>query len=165
MTTEYALAFLQQHQPLPATKDAPDEAFLEFNAVLKHFAQNPDERCVPLLLNAFGEGNGHGVYQLAEDTIAIFPNDIVIPALKEALKSQIGSVRYWNAQIAANYPDAELAESLLNVLRQGNADEKIAAVTALEGILSLDVRQALEVELENATESEVKELIKDVLGL
>ena len=164
MNTEYALSFLREHQPLPPTKDIPEELLAEFDAIRKYFAQFPDERCVQLLLNAFGEGDGHGVYQQVEDTIALFPSDTVIAALKRALSRRDGSIRYWNAQIAANYPSAELIDPLLGVLREGSVDEQIAAVTALEGILLPYVRQALEAELSSNIEPEVKDLIRDVLG-
>ena len=45
--------------------------------VRKHFVSHPDNRCVPLLLNAFGEGDGHGVYQLVEDAVLSHPADVV----------------------------------------------------------------------------------------
>lgn len=164
MTTEDALTFLQKHQPLPPTKGISNALLTEFDEVRKHFIENPDERCVPLLLNAFGDGDGHGIYQLVEDTIICFSKNVVISELKTALRNRSGSVRYWNAQIAANYPTAELAAPLLDLLREGNVDERMAAVTALEGILSPDVRINLQSILSENIEAEVKELIREVLG-
>jgi hypothetical protein len=103
MTTDEALQFLSSHQPLPPTSEISDSIIKHFDQVRKHFAAHPDNRSVPLLLNSFGEGDGHGVYQLVEDTILAHPESIVIPALLEALKSPHRSVREWNAEIAANY--------------------------------------------------------------
>ena len=77
---------------------------------MKFFITNPDERCVDLLLNSFGKGDAHGVYQLVEDAILAFPDEVVVPALEGSLRNPAGSVRYWSAQIAANYPREELAE-------------------------------------------------------
>src|SRR5215207_5765235 len=101
----------------------PDELVWQFEGVRKFFLTNRDERCVPLLLNSFGEGDAHGVYQLVEDVILAFPHEVVVPALEESLRNPAGSVRYWSAQIAASYPRQELAPPLIDLLRRGNLEE------------------------------------------
>ena len=87
MTTDEALHFLSSNQPLPPTREISKALLKRFDEVRKHFAAHPDNRSVPLLLNSFGEGDGHGVYQLVEDTILAHPESIVIPALLQALRS------------------------------------------------------------------------------
>ncbi len=164
MTTEEALNFLRQHQPMPPTVELSDDLIKHFDDVLQHFTMHRDNRCVPLLLNSFGEGDAHGVYQLVEDVIVRFPNDTVIQALKNGLSSRHRSVRYWNAQIAANYPEPQLILPLLDLLRNGNLDERTAAITALERVPSQRVYNELNSMLNTNVESEVKELIQKILG-
>ena len=164
MTTDEALQFLQSHQPLPPTREVSESLLRQFSEVRKHFAAHPDNRCVPLLLNSFGEGDGHGAYQLVEDTIRAHPENVVIPALLDALRNQSGSVRYWNAQIAAIYARPELLAPLAEILQRGNLDERIAAVTALEAIGTPEARRELENALRSDVEDEVKEFIREALG-
>lgn len=49
---------------------------------------------MPLLLNSFGEGDGHGVYQLVEGTILGHPENVVVPALIDGLQNRSGSVTF-----------------------------------------------------------------------
>jgi hypothetical protein len=164
MTTDEALHFLSKHQPLPPTRDISEDLLRQFDEVRVHFAAHPDNRSVPLLLNSFGEGDGHGIYQLVESTLLAHPESVVIPALLAGLRSESGSVRYWNAQIAANYARPELVMPLAEILRVGSLDERLAAVTALEVIGSLEARMELENALESNVENEVKEAIREALN-
>ncbi|MEN9284179.1 MAG: hypothetical protein RLZZ179_1672 [Verrucomicrobiota bacterium] len=165
MTTDEALSFLRTHQPLPPTSEVSDALLRRFDEVRRLFAETPDERCVTLLLNAFGQGDGHGVYQLVEDTILAHDRDTVIAALRQSLLNRAGSVRYWSAQIAANYHAPELVTPLVQILTEGDPDERMAAVTALEGIQTPDVVAALEMALQRERESHVQNLIREVLGM
>jgi HEAT repeat protein len=164
MTTDEALNFLRSHQPLPPTSEVSNELLRRLDEVRRHFAENPDERCVGLLLNAFGKGDGHGVYQLIEDAILAHDKEVVIPALQQSLLNRAGSVRYWSAQIAANYPDPELVTPLVRVLTEGDLDERLAAVTALEGIQIPEAGAALEKALQDEQDFRVQNLIREVLG-
>jgi HEAT repeat protein len=164
MTTDEALQFLRSQQPLPPTREISEGLLRRFDEVRKHFAAHPDNLCVPLLLNSFGEGDGHGVYQLVESTIVAHPDDVVVPALLDGLRNPSGSVRYWNAQIAANYAWPELVTPLADILRRGSLDERMAAVTALEVIGTSEARRELENALESDVENEVKEAIREALG-
>jgi hypothetical protein len=165
MTTDEALQFLRSYQPLPPTRQISDDLLKRFDEVRKHFATHPDNRSVPLLLNSFGEGDGHGVYQLVEDAILAHPESVVIPALLEGLRSSHSSVREWNAEIAANYARPELVVPLAKILRLGSLDERMAAVTALEVIGSSEARGELKNALESNIESEVKEAIRAALKI
>jgi hypothetical protein len=165
MTIDDALQFLREHQPMPPTESISDDLVRRFDEVRKFFIANPDERCVGLLLNSFGEGDAHGVYQLVEDAILPFPEDVVVTALRDSLRNPAGSVRYWSAQIAANYPCQELAEPLIDLLHQGNVDERIAAVTALDMLGTPQVRTEMNKALSADIEDEVKTMIREVLDM
>ena len=165
MKTDEALQFLRSHQPLPSTRIISEDMLKRFDEVRKHFAAHPDDRSVPLLLNSFGEGDGHGVYQLVEGAIVAHPESVVIPALLDGLRNPSGSVRYWNAQIAANYARPELVRPLVEIIKHGNLDERMAAVTALEIIGNSESRRELESAMKLNIESEVKEAIREVLGI
>jgi hypothetical protein len=163
MTTDEALHFLRLHQPLPPTREISGDLLKRLDEVRKHFTVNPDNRCVPLLLNVFGEGDGHGVYQLVEDTILAHPENIVILALLEGLRSPHSSVREWNAEIAANYPRPELVIPLIQMFRRGSFDERMSAVAALDVIGTSEVKRELEKLLETDIEGEVREAIRMAL--
>jgi hypothetical protein len=165
MTIDDALQFLREHQPMPPTESISDDLVRRFDEVRKFFIANPDERCVGLLLNSFGEGDAHGVYQLVEDAILPFPKDVVVTALRDSLRNPAGSVRYWSAQIAANYPCQELAEPLIVLLHQGNVDERVAAVTALDMLGTPQVRTEMNKALSADIEDEVKTMIREVLDM
>ena len=164
ITTDEALQFLRSHQPLPPTRTISKDILRRFDEVRTHFTEFPDNQAVPLLLNSFGEGDGHGVYQLVETAILAHPERVVIPALVDALRSSLGSVRYWNAQIAANYTRPELVKPLAETLLIGSLDERMAATTALEMIGTFEARQELMKALEWSIQSEVKNAIREALA-
>jgi hypothetical protein len=165
MTTDEALRFLRSHQPLPPTREIGEDLLKSFNEIRKYFITYPDIRSIPLFLNSFGEGDGHGIYQLVEDVILSHPEDVVVPALLDSMRNPLGSVRYWSAQIAANYKNRELVTPLADILRGGNIDERIAAVTALEAIGLPEAMSELEIALNSNVEDEVKDMIRDALGI
>lgn len=163
MSTDEALQFLRQYQPLPPTRTITQELLRRFDEVRKHFTAHPDNRSVPLLLNSFGEGDGHGVYQLVESAILAHAEDVVVPALIDGLRSRLGSVRYWSAQIAANYPRPELVSPLGECLRGGTLDERLAAVAALEMHRGSEARHELAKALDWNIENEVRTAIQKAL--
>ena len=164
MNAEAALAFLRAHQPLPSTSTIPDELLAEFNMVRSFFEQNPNSECVELLLNVFGHGDGHGAYQRVEDAVLKHDRDVVIASLQKSLLNRAGSVRYWSAQIAANYQSPNLIPPLIRLLEEGNLDERFAAVVALERMQTTEVVAALEAALTSGVERPVQDLIREVLG-
>lgn len=165
MTTDDALQFLRSYQPLPPTRDIREEVLAHFEEVREHFFRHPDNRCIPLFLNSFGEGDGHGVYQLVEAVILAHPEEIVIPALLSGLQSPHRSVREWNAEIAANYSRPELISPLADILRNGGLDERLAAVIALEAVGTPEAQQQLKVALNLDIENEVKGMIRKSLSM
>ena len=163
MSIDDALQFLREHQPLPPTDEIPDALLRRFNEVREFFVANPDPRCVALLLNSFGEGDGHGVYQLVEDVIRAFPDEVVVTALVASLRNAVGSVRYWSAEIAAIRPSPDLVEPLIELLNHGNLDERLAAVAALEVLGTPKARIAMERALITDDHDDVKSWIREAL--
>jgi hypothetical protein len=164
MTNEEALQFVREHQPMLPTGIVDEELLRQFDEVRKYFTQNYDERCVPLLLNAFGEGGGYGVCQLVEDTILIYPEEIVISALKRSLANSQDLVQYWSAQIAANYSSTELLPPLCELLSIADGDIQVAAITALESIGSQEALNILKrVQSNEYLTTESRELIREML--
>ncbi len=87
-----SLELLAEHQPLPPSRAvSSNDLICRFNEVREFFAVHKDERCVPLLLNAFGEGDGHGVYQLVEDTVLEYPKDLVVQVVCDCLEPDMYS--------------------------------------------------------------------------
>jgi hypothetical protein len=115
MTTDEALRFLAEHQPMPDTEGATEQQLRQLAAILKHFQTHCDERCIPLLLNIFGEGDGHGVYPMVGRVIRRFPESVVVSHLRNGLSSPRRSVREWSAEIALSYHHECLIEPLIDL--------------------------------------------------
>jgi hypothetical protein len=164
MSTEKAIEFLRRHQPLPPTRQASDELLAELERVRRYFTGILDPRAVPLLIGALGEGDGHGIYPMVETTLLAYPDDVVVSALMDGLHSQHGSVRYWSAQFAANYPREAFLDLLADVYRSGGVDERIAAITAIEVIGTDEARRRLGEFLMLEAHPAVKRLIGAALG-
>lgn len=164
MNGEEALEFLKRNQPLPADTVLTEETIKTYDQVRKWFMENPEPGCIPLFLNSFGEGDGFGVYQLVEDVLKQFETVEVVAHLKVALRSRHRSVQYWCAQISANFPSAELVDSLEPLLRHDDYDLKYAAVTSLEQIGGDKVIEVLNGHLGSESDFEIRELIDEVLS-
>jgi HEAT repeat protein len=163
MDTEEALAFLRSHQPLPPDTLITEELLKEYSEVRNYFRRSPDPRCIPLFLNSFGQGSGFGTYQLVEDVIKQFSADEVVPHLIAALQNGSSSVRYWCAQIAANFPQTELIDPLRDLLLNGDEDGRTAAVTALEFIRDDRVDSILQQALKRELSDYVREFIAETV--
>lgn len=134
MNKDEALRFLALHQPLPPDSALSAELLEAYDEVRKFFLEHPDPDCIRPLLNSFGEGSGHGVYQLIENVIRKLPTRNVVTELMHSLRSEHRSVRYWNAQIAALFPVNALLPMLSKLLHEDDFDMRYAALTALEKI-------------------------------
>jgi HEAT repeat protein len=164
MNSETALAFLRQHQPLPPTRDVSDQLLKEFDDIRKYFASNIDPRCLPLLLGALGEGDGHGIYQRIADTLRQYPETEVVHALKETLQSPNEAVRTWSAEIAALYPSEQLLEALASVFLRGQVDAQQASAIAIGQIGTPAALEQLNQFLRLNLEEPVQEMLREALS-
>jgi hypothetical protein len=137
MRTEDALAFLAQHQPMPDDSVLDDDTIRRYEEVRLHFVSHPDDRCVALLLNSFGDGNGFGVYQLVDDVLRGHPRTVVTAALRSAIGSPQASVRGWALQFAADFADRSMLSEFVRVLERSRvSDERFWAAVALKQVVS-----------------------------
>lgn len=159
MTTEEALDFLRQHQPMPDDEEAAEEVAQEiidgYENARKHFLDHPDVRCVPLFLNSFGDGTGWGIYQMVDEVLWQFSEDEVVPHLLQALASPLVGVRYWNTQIAMDFPSPRLIPTLTHLVDDPDRGVRCFAIFALSLIPSSEVLPPLQHAL--ATEKDEKE--------
>jgi|GEM_PF-1390706 len=112
MNIEKALEFLQKYQPLPTDEEISEVEIDTFNEVRKYLISNPDERAIPLMLNAFGDEDGFGVYQVCDDVFRPFEPKVVLPHLKLALASKFYGVRYWASQWAMEINSLEIVPEI-----------------------------------------------------
>lgn len=164
MTKEAAIQFLEANQPLPPDSKLSQTVIDRFDEVRLYFLETPDPICVPLLLNAFGDGDGFGVYQLVEDVLLRQNRDQVIRNLLVSLESNYRGVRYWSSQIAANFPDEALVPALVRLLDEDDFDMKYAALTALEQTKALSSREAIMTFAVEESDEELKELAEEILA-
>ncbi|WP_019636598.1 HEAT repeat domain-containing protein [Paenibacillus fonticola] len=163
MDLNEAIEFLRNNQPLVDDSVLEDETIKKYDEVRKFFLSNPDPSCVPLLLNSFGNGDGFGVYQLIEDVIVKFDNELVLPHLINALDSEHKSVRYWNAQIASSFPDTILIEPLIKLLEEKDSDIRYASITALSQIDEESIIEKMKDILKKEDDKDIIELIHEHL--
>jgi HEAT repeats len=141
MTTDEAIAFLQQHQPMPPDDDWSQELADEFLSVCKYLSKHPDLRTVPLMLNCFGNGDGLGLYSEVEVALDRFPVDVVVQHLRKALESSQVSVRRRCLEILPEYADRSLLPQIVRSLRSSDLEEQAWAANALGAIWTPDDRQ------------------------
>jgi hypothetical protein len=96
------------------------------------------------------------------DVFRKLPKQDVLEGLAESLMSAHRSVRYWSAQLAAEFPSAELGSRLLSLLKEDDHDLKFAALTAIEQ--SCDSSAVTDVESFSHSEQddELRELAEEV---
>lgn len=163
MDKEKALNFLKKNQPMPNDKNLNKSMITMYDEVRKYFLAHPDEECIPLFLNSFGEYNGMGVYQLVEDVILRFEHDEVVNYLLEALKSKYNGVKYWCAQICALFPDEKLINQLEKLLSDSNQDVRMSAITSLSQLQNNKVLIILKNQLNIEKDDEIKDFLIDVI--
>lgn len=118
---------------------------------------------MPLLLQVFREGDGHGVYMLVETAVLKAAPGIVVPCLVQNLQSPLQPVRAWNAEIAANFCDPVLVAPLVLLLSSGDGDGRAAAAIALGRQDGAPAREALRAALSRERDLEVRRLLVDLL--
>lgn len=163
MDKERALNFLKENQPMASDKNLDKSLISMYDEVRKYFLTNPDEECLPLFLNSFGEYDGMGVYQLVEDVILKFKYDKVVKCLIDALKSKYNGVKYWCTQICALFPDENLINPLEALLNDSNQDIRMAVITSLAQIHDDRVLTILKNQLKVEKDDEVKDFLINVI--
>src|SRR5262245_42239008 len=162
MTRDEAISFLRQHQPLPDVSF--DQKLLTgLHDTFQFFKANPDREALPLLVNVFGDGSASGIYQLFDELLSKYDMEDVVREVRKALSSKHRSVRYWNAQMSADFADERLTQPLADLLRADDFDMRYAAITALEQIGSPAARRELKAALLRETDAELRALIEGVL--
>jgi hypothetical protein len=133
MNKSEALAFLQQHQPMPDDESLTQELIDKYDSARRYFISNPDEKAIMLFLRSFGNGDGLGVCQLVEDFFYKCRKDDIVESLKVVLEDERvpDGVRYWSTQSAAAFSDEVLRKGINISAGSNNEDIKDAAHMAL----------------------------------
>jgi hypothetical protein len=160
MSANKHLEFLVANQPLPPTKLLSQNQLDSYDEARRYFLSNLDNRCIPLFLGSFGEGDGCGLYQLIPDVLALHDHGVVVPHLKNALSSQSDSIKYWSAQVAARIRCADLLPELFTMFTHENPDLRTSAYIAA-GRIGGDVALS---HLLNAKQHEDDELALEILS-
>lgn len=139
MTTDGALQFLSNHQPMPSDKDLTEELINQYDSVRCYFISHPDDRAINLFLRSYGDGDGWGVYQLVEDFFYKCQLEKVKQEIKNVLEDITipKSIRYWVTQVSAAFCDNSMINGLKISLNSDDVDIRDAAESALD-ILGYD---------------------------
>ena len=132
MTTDYYLAFLKAHQPMPGDADVTDDEASVFAAALKYFEAQPDVRCIPLLINSVSQDTGLGIYEHIKFTLMAHPRDAVLPHLERGLRSEQLGVVYRCCWWSADFDAWEFAPLVRSVMTHSDEDVHGAATAFLE---------------------------------
>ncbi len=168
MTKDEAIKFLEKNQPLPSDEGLSQDQVNTFAAIRKYIIEEPDPIFIPLMLNAFGNGSGFGVYQVCDDVFRKYPKEQIVPHLSVALQSPHWGVRYWASQWAMNFPDESLIPILEKVANDEHEDCHYFAISSLESIWRVTGSQKALKIIENQrkiySDPELIELIDEILG-
>ena len=163
MNEREVIEFLSRSQPLPDDGDLSEELIGQYDDARKFLIDHPSDEGVRLILNSFGIGDGWGVYQLVEDAVAAVSPEVAAKHLAEALRSPLEGVKYWSAQISANYDDEQLIEPLQSLLHDPSEDVRMAALVSIEKYMSDKLKAELQKMLAKETSDEIRATIKDIL--
>jgi uncharacterized protein YjbI with pentapeptide repeats len=139
---------------MPDDAEMSAELLEAYDAARTALLAEYDEKAVPLLLNSFGRGSGFGVYQLVSDVIRLFPQPVVIAALKQSLLSRHSGVRSWGWQIALEFPGHELVPLALRAVEGKDADERYDERYFAAAYLAADARPTDTASLRNLRDRE-----------
>ncbi len=168
MTKQEALDFLQKYQPMPKDEDLSEELINRYEEVRLYFESNPDEQCIPLFLNSFGDKDGFGVYQMVESVMLQYSSEQVLPHILKALNSPCEGVRYWSIQIASNYPSEVLFKPLIELLAEEDEDIKSAVIIALAQLALNDICvdeiiRILKEEIDKMEDEDSRDFVREIL--
>jgi hypothetical protein len=121
MDERQCLVSLNRHRPMPTDADWTEECEL-LDEVRGYLTEYPSEEAFPLLLKVFGDGSGYGVHQLIERAVVEHPPSTVVPLLVTTHTTGTQSIKYWNAQIAENFPSRELIAPLTELCDSSSSE-------------------------------------------
>ena len=169
MDFDSAVSFLRANRPMPPDSELTKEVATAFDGARKFFTANPDPVCIPLFLQAFGDGMGHGVYQICDDVFRCYDQSQLTPHIVEALSSEQLCTRWWAAHWAMEFPDRRMLAGLREVVANStDSDAHYFALAALgdiwratadpEALRILESRRTIE------ADAELTELLDDILN-
>ena len=163
MNKEEALAFLKNHECM--SPDETQDVIDTFDHVRRYFISNPDERCIPLFLRAFGNHMGWGLFQLCDDVFNKYEPQKIVTHLKTSLKSDNAGTRWWAAHWAIEYPSPELSDQLINLVNSTlDSDAHYFALATLGEIYLKNDNQVIYKLLKERKESETEPEIRELLA-
>jgi hypothetical protein len=166
MNNEIALNFLRSHKNMPIDSSQSDISM--FDDVRKHFIQNPDECCIPLFLETFGDHMGWGLFQLCDDVFNKYSNETITPHLKKHLKSKNKGTRWWATHWAFEFCTPDLTDELIEITEsKEDIDAHYFALAALGEIYRISRNQKVLLVLKNRklveNDPEIIELLDGLL--
>lgn len=169
MDYDSAIRFLNANRPLPPDSELSDEVAATFDDVRRYFIANPDRLCIPMFLQAFGDGMGHGVYQICDDVFRCYDQSELTPHIVVALSSEQGCTRWWAAHWAMEFPDRAMLTGLTAVANAPtDADAHYFALAAIGSIWQAtgdpDALHTIELRRGTETDSSLVELCDDILN-
>ena len=126
------MAFLAAHQPMPSDAEIEDADGEVFAAALEHFEAYPDDRCIPLFINAVSEETGLGMYESIRFVLLRHPREVVLRHLEQALRSSDVGVLYRSCWWAADLGAWHLADRVERLASHPDADVRSSAAAFLE---------------------------------
>ena len=170
MDRDSAIAFMHANRPMPPEAELTDADAQTFDEIRQHFIANPNPVCIPLFLNAFGDGMRLGVYQFCDDEFRCYEQSELTPHIVAARRSPVACTRWWAANWAMDFPDPEMLDALRVVESSSeDSDAHYFAIAALGDIWhatrSADVKHILEDRQSRETDLELIELCDDILNL
>lgn len=132
MKTDHAIAFLNAHQPMPSDHKITDSEGAIFAEIVKHFEENPDPRCIPLLVGAVSKSTGLGMYEHIRFVLMAHSKAQVVPHLQEGLCHGNDGTKYWCCMWACDMEAWELEDLIRPLVNHVDEDVRETARIFLE---------------------------------
>lgn len=161
MTTEAALAFLAQHQPMPNKPSR--HKMKQFGEALTALSEDSDERAIPLLLGCYAEWEDLSLYDVIQELLRCYSREQVLPHLLAGLMDPGKKAAVFHADTARYFPHVDLIAPLARLLHQPKAYARLVAAAALERIGGGLVERIAKSALATEKDDDVQEILQTIV--
>jgi HEAT repeat protein len=171
---EQLIRTLEELSPMPADDDPAltvervrryGEVIEEILRMVQQSESGGDPRLIKPLLRSFGYGDAYESYWTVINILEKFHQDMLRPALREAVQSGQRGARMWCAYILGAQRNREDVPALIAALKDPEPQVRIHALAALAMIGDLSAKAAMEDLLDDPAEEVRKTAREDIEAL
>jgi len=162
---DIALSFLRQYQPMPPDRLIDLEIWDQYRKVVDFFEVEIDQRCIPLLLRSFGDGDCFGLYQIVYFTFLQYEESYVRNQILVAFSEELPEYTMaWIVQISINFLDRSFQSHYLEFLSSNNEDLATFAASGLSLLNPSLARMELTQRIRSGVQKSLEESFLEILN-